>query len=177
MTLKKIKIISFFSVFAFTFLLHYMYDLFPNFIFSIFFPVNESIWEHMKLLYSGFILFGIVEYFILKKYDIKVNNYLFSLFIISITSIIIYLIIYLPLYNVFKDNMVINILLLIFVIFIMELLSYRLLVSGRNKYPSILFVLLLVLGYVVFTTLTYFPLENYIFYDKSSNKYGVNIYK
>jgi hypothetical protein len=31
--------------------LHFVYDLWPNWLTAVFAPVNESIWEHLKLLY------------------------------------------------------------------------------------------------------------------------------
>ncbi|MGN0534798.1 MAG: DUF6512 family protein [Eubacterium sp.] len=34
---------------------------------GIFFPVNESIWEHLKLIYLPFLIWTIIEYYILKK--------------------------------------------------------------------------------------------------------------
>lgn len=34
---------------------------------GIFFPVNESVWEHLKLIYLPFLIWTIIEYYILKK--------------------------------------------------------------------------------------------------------------
>ena len=51
MTLKKIKIINVVFLFLLSFLWHFMYDLFPNNIFALVFPVNESVWEHMIIVY------------------------------------------------------------------------------------------------------------------------------
>ena len=31
--------------------LHFLYDLWPNPLTAVFAPVNESVWEHLKLLY------------------------------------------------------------------------------------------------------------------------------
>ena len=70
MTLKRIKIISIIGTFLLCFLTHFIYNLFPNTLFSIFFPVNESIWEHMKMLFSTILLFGIIEYILIKKFNI-----------------------------------------------------------------------------------------------------------
>ena len=176
--MKKIKIIGVIVIFAFTVLYHFLYELLPNPVFAIFFPVNESIWEHMKLLYSGLLSWGIIEYFILKKKQIPYKNYVSTLFITMITSIIIYLIMYLPLYNVFGENMIISITLLIIVIIIEQILSYYLLnYSKENKTLNKVSILLIVLGYVTLTSLTYNPPRNYIFYDTVENKYGIDIYK
>jgi len=47
---------------------HFLYELFGNSVFiGLFCPVNESIWEHQKLLFFPYILWSIIEYFLLKK--------------------------------------------------------------------------------------------------------------
>ena len=35
--------------------LHFLYDLWPNALSAVFSPVNESVWEHLKLLYWPFL--------------------------------------------------------------------------------------------------------------------------
>ena len=178
MTIKKIKIIGFFAIFILTVIFHFLYEFLPNPIFSILFPVNESIWEHMKLLYSGILFWGIIEYFLVKKYSLKENNFFFNLFICMISSIVIYLIVYLPLYNVFGENMIISISLLVIVIILEQVLSYFLAKTKDNKIllnkGAIFFI---VLGYILFLYLTYNPPRNYIFFDILNNKYGIDIYK
>ena len=174
MSLKKLKIIGIISIFLLTVLYHFLYDWLPNPVFSIFFPVNESIWEHMKLLYSGIISWGIIEYIILNKKKIKYNNFWYQLFITAFTSIPLYLIIFLPLYNIFGENMVISIGILIIVIILEQILSYYLL-KEKAKRPLIdkISIVLLILFYFVFLNLTYYPPENYIFYDTVAKKYGI----
>lgn len=115
MNLKKIKILGVFSIFGLCFLLHFIYNWIPNSILAIFVPVNESIWEHMKLIPTSFILWGIIDFILLKKYE-NFNNFLLQLFIVPVIGIILYLLIYLPLYNIFGENMIISIVLLFIVI-------------------------------------------------------------
>ena len=124
MNLKKIKIISFFGVFALTFLFHFLYEWFPNPVFACLFPVNESIWEHMKLLYSGFFFFSFIEYILIRKNNVKINNYILNTFLVMITTIIVYLIIYLPLYDLIGESMIISIGLLIIIIALAQFFSY-----------------------------------------------------
>ena len=62
MSLKRLKVIDVFIIFALCFLTHFIYSWFPNTLFSIFFPVNESIWEHMKMLFSAIIIFSVVDF-------------------------------------------------------------------------------------------------------------------
>ena len=178
MNLKKIKIISFFGVFALTFLFHFLYEWFPNTVFAVLFPVNESIWEHMKLLYSGFIFWNIIEYLLIRKYNIKINNYILNTFIVMITTIIVYLIIYLPLYDIIGESMFISITLLIIIIALAQAFSYYLLKMERQDSPlNKASIVLIILGYVVLASLTFNPIKNYIFYDTHHHKYGIDIYE
>ena len=109
MNLKTIKIIGVFVIFSLCFLFHFLYDWLPNSLFSIFFPVNESIWEHMKLIFSSYVFYGIFDYLLIKKNNIKYNNFLIQLFLIPIIGIILYLIVFIPIYNKIGENMIISI--------------------------------------------------------------------
>lgn len=174
MNLKKLKILAVFAIFALAFLFHFLYDWFPNVIFSILFPVNESIWEHMKLLYTGIIVWALIEYIIIKVKGIKVYNFWYQLFLTAFSSIIVYLIIYLPLYNIFGENMAISIGLLFIVIALEQIFSYYLLKNkGNKKLLNKLSIVMIILFYVVFSALTYSPIKNYIFYDTQANQYGI----
>ena len=49
-------------------LLHFAYDWSnQSFFFSLFSAINESIWEHMKLLFFPMLLFSFIEYYVLLK--------------------------------------------------------------------------------------------------------------
>ena len=55
-------------------LFHFVYQWTgENKIIAAFVPVNESIWEHLKLVFYPMGIFAIIEYFIVKN---RVNNYL-----------------------------------------------------------------------------------------------------
>ena len=116
MNLKKLKIIDIIIIFILTFIFHFLYDLIPNNFTAIFFPVNESIWEHMKLLYTPIILTSLFDYFITNQNKIKLNNFFTSIFISSILSIILYLDIYMPIHNTFGHNATFAIILLFIII-------------------------------------------------------------
>lgn len=51
---RKWWIICFLSILAGS-ALHFLYDLWPNPLTAVFAPVNESVWEHLKLLYWPFL--------------------------------------------------------------------------------------------------------------------------
>ncbi len=61
MNLKKILLVGLAVTVLVSFPIHFMYNWFPNVLSSIFFPVNESIWEHMKILYTSLLIGGITE--------------------------------------------------------------------------------------------------------------------
>ena len=71
MNLKKAKIISVIGIFILCFLFHSIYEILPNTISAMLFPVNESIWEHQKLMFTSVVAYGIIDYIILNKFNIK----------------------------------------------------------------------------------------------------------
>ena len=91
-----------------TYFILLFYDKFPSFITSIFAPVNESVWEHMKILFGSIILAGIIQKMFLIAKKQKVNNLCFSNFIAALTSIPIFLILFLPIYWGIGHNMFIT---------------------------------------------------------------------
>lgn len=173
MNLKRVKIISFFAIFILSFLSHFMYNIFPSTLVSFFFPVNESIWEHMKILYTSILLGGIVEYILLKRNNIPYNNFILQLFISSFLSIIIYLGIYLFIYNIFGENLIISISLMAIVYVIVIIISYFIMNIENKKALNILSIVFLILGYIIFIYLTYNPLHNYLFYDTLDKCFGI----
>ena len=109
----KLKIISTIIAFLLCFPLHFLYEKYPNFITSIFAPVNESIWEHMKILFSSILFTGILQKIYAKITDIKYNNVCISNFISAILSIPIFLIVFFPIYNIIGENMTITIIIML----------------------------------------------------------------
>lgn len=176
MTLKKDKIISIIGIFALCFLFHFLYDWFPNSFFALLFPVNESIWEHMKLLFSAICLYGIIDYIILTKNNIKFNNFFLNLFVTSFISIPIYLAIFLPIYNIIGENMFVSITLMLLVIIITQIISYYILSFRSLPLLNFLSIVFIIICYIIFGYLTYNPLHNYIFLDTKDNVYGINNY-
>ena len=173
MNIKKLKVLGFFIAFVLSFLVHFLYDLFPYFITSIFAPVNESIWEHMKILFTCLIVSGVVQKIIVILKKEEVNNVCFSNFIGSLLSIPIFLLIYLPLYYIVGENLFISIFIMAIVMGISEVISYVIMKRkhlGLENY-TILFV---VICYSLFTVLSYYPLKIDIFKDPITSQYGIN---
>jgi len=171
--MKRIKVLMIVIAFILSFPIHFMDDLFPSFITSIFFPVNESIWEHMKIVYTSILVTSITEYFIYKKKNIKVNNFVINIPIISIIGIIIYLLLYLEIDKIIPHNLFISLTLLLIVFIICEVISYYILNLNKLRYEKIIGIVLIVLSYIIFTYFTYYPIKSYIFLDTVTNSYGI----
>ena len=173
LNLKNTRIIAIFGIFFISFISHFIYTIFPNFFTSIFFPVNESIWEHMKILFTSSILYGIIDYILLKKNNIKFNNYPFQLWFTSIVIMPIYLVIYTPLYKLIGENLLISITLLFIIYILKEIISYNILKAQHLKILNHITIPLIIITYIMFIYLTYYPPHNYIFLDTGTNTYGI----
>ena len=176
MTLKRSRIISTIGIFLLCFLFHFIYDWIPSYITAIFFPVNESIWEHMKLLFSAVVMYGIIDYIILQKFKVKYNNFFTNLFVTGIAIIPIYLIMFLPVYYKIGENMVITIGIMLIAIIISQVISYYILKANDLDKLNIISLILIIMTYIVFAYLTYYPIKAELFFDTQEEKYGLNNY-
>ena len=172
MSLKKIKIINVVFLFLLSFLWHFVYDWFPNNIFALFFPVNESIWYHMKIIYFCLLMGSILEFVLCKKNNIKINNFYIEAMVKSILGVIFYLIIFIPFYLWLGESMFISISLMLITYIFMEYIGYKIL-TGEEMNINILPVIIIVLGCVMFVILTFYPLHNFLFFDEVKFGYGI----
>ena len=171
--MKKIKIFIILLSFIFSFPIHFIYDLFPCYFTSIVAPVNESIWEHMKIIYTSILLSSIIEYFIYKKKNIKVNNFILSIPISSILGIILYLIIYLIIDLFIPHNFFVAIFIMLITYIFSNIISYFILNKKEIPNQKELGISLILISYIVFTHLTYYPPKSYLFIDQITNTFGV----
>lgn len=170
--MKKVKILNIIIVFMLSFLAHNFYQMFPNIITSIFFPVNESIFEHMKIIATCYLLYSILEYYILKYMGLKVNNFLLSNIISIIVGIIFYLILFLPAHFLISRNMIVPIIILLITYIFMNYISYLLYKTKKLNLDLVSIVLIIIL-YLTFIFLTYCPPHIYLFYDTLKEGYGI----
>lgn len=155
MTKKNLKVLGVVVAFLLSFPFHFLYKWFPCFFTSIMFPINESIMEHMKILFGCIIFSGVVQKVVLILRKEKVNNVCFSNFIGAVVSIPIFLVMFLPFYYFVGENMTVTLLMMFLTIVICEYISY--VIMNRDDYgfenKTIFFV---VMVYGVFAFLTYY---------------------
>ena len=145
----------------------------PNSIFSILFPVNESIWEHMKLIVTPVLIFSVFEYIIYSRKNIHFNNFILSYSVSMILGILLYLMIYLPIDYMFGHSAIVAISLLFVIFIILQIISYYIMNLTEIKYSDIIGVSIIVVMYIIFGYLTYNPIETGLFYDTQKKTYGI----
>ena len=171
---KKIVIINTIAIFLAMFLFSFIYEKFPNFLTAALFPVNESLFEHLKLMYVTQVLISLITFLVLKLKKIKINNYFFALLLTTIFNIVLFFIIYLPIYNRFGENLIFTMGLYLVTLSISEYMFYLITVKLQNKdiYNAI-GILLLPLIWCSLVFLTFNPLRTDFFYDPIEEKYGI----
>ncbi len=171
---KKIFLISTITIFLTMFLFHQIYDVFPNFLTAAFFPVNESLFEHLKLMYVTEILVDLVIYLILKLKHVKYSNYLLNLLLGTIITIITFFLIYLPIYNRFGENLIITMILYLITLIIGKILACF--ITKNLKHNVLRESLSYIIINIIFVILIYFtfnPLNNSFFFDALNEVYGI----
>ncbi len=170
--IKKLKILGTVIAFLITFPLHFLYDKAPCFVTSIIAPVNESIWEHMKILFGSILIAGVIQKIIVKTKKLDINNVCISNFTAALASIPIFLIIFMPVYNAIGENLVITIIIMLITIMISEVISYLIMKKDNLKLENMAIIFTITV-YVIFGILTYFPPNRELFMDPINLIYGI----
>lgn len=170
MNLKKIKIINIFLLLILSIIAHNIYNYFPNILTAIFFPINESIFEHLKIIFTTILLTGISDYIILKLNNIKYNNFNFQLFFTAFISIFIFLLIHLPIHYLLGEYLLLTIILLLITYIISQIISYYLLIHKKFPLLNKISIILIILVYLNFITITFIPNKDDFFYDTYTTK-------
>ena len=169
MNYKKI-IINTIIIFILNFIAHFTYTLIPTFFTSIFFPVNESIMEHVKMLFTTGVVFTFISYIFIKD-----NNVFIKAFLRSLILCVILLILYLPIYYTIGENLPLTLVILFITILLEEILFTFIPINKDNNTLNIIGLILLIITYIIFTIWTYFPPKVDLFRDPENNTYGIKL--
>lgn len=170
---KKVLFIETITIFLSMFLFHNLYNWFPNFLTASFFPVNESLFEHLKLMFTTQIIISLIIYLILKLKRIKFSNYLLGLLISTIVTISLFFLIYLPIYNRFGENLFLTMSIYLITLIIGNIIFYLI---SKRKHEFLLNLISLVIISIIAVILIYFtfnPLKNDFFFDSIEEIYGI----
>lgn len=171
---KKRILIGTLVILGLSFLFHSVYDKFPSTITSLLFPVNESIWEHNKMITLAFLVWTILEKIFHKsgKSTIFINliSLILCILILNTSFGIVYFYILKK-----KENLIITIIMYAISIILSFLLGERFLIEENTKTETIGTVGFIFL-FIMLGVLTYKPLELPLFYDYKHEAYGIPNY-
>lgn len=155
-------------------LLHFAYDFFGGLDFvAIFSAVNESTWEHLKLLYFPVVLLAIAEYFIYGK---NTAGFWASKTIALVVSMLSIVTVFYTYTGVLGENVsVINIMLFLAAVVLNYYLSYSFIELNAFENPSLnrASVFVLILLFICFWVFTFYPPLINLFRDPVSGGFGI----
>lgn len=174
MKIKKYHIIGFIFTIILGSLLHFTYDISnKNMIVAYFSAINESTWEHLKLLIVPVVLFSILEYFLYGK---NIENFI----IVKTLSILLGMFIIVVVFYTYtgiigKNYFLLDISLFILSVFLSYYFSYKMLQTKflyreNSNYIGFFIMFLLIFFVIYFTTN---PPKINLFLDPITNTYGL----
>ena len=154
------------------FIFHFVYDWTnKSTLIGAFVPVNESVWEHLKLGLWGVITFSFVEYKFLGK---TVGNYFLAkglgILLISLTILLIYYS-----YSNFTEKSILALDITSYIVGVLfcQIVSYKIYQTPNSKIRNVLALCFILLTCIVFAIFTYYPPQQEIFKDSRNNTHGI----
>ena len=167
---KKTSIIYLVITIIFGVLNHFVYDLMPYPIVGIFVPVNESIFEHLKLTFFPFLLTCL-----LRSFSVSDKDYFFKVSASALVGIGTILILYYFINIFVTPHAFINILIFIIACLLQEYTFYKQMNSLYVNLPfgnpeGFIILLTFILAFIIFT---FTPPKLELFRDPVTNTYGI----
>lgn len=156
-------------------LLHFTYKWSgENSIVASFSAVNESVWEHLKLVFYPMLLMAIIEYPFIKN---LVNNYIEAKTIgifVAMSFIVVSFFTYTGIIG--TSFLIIDILIFIASIILGELVSYRLMIRKNESTicSKILASIIIIFLLICFIVCTYNTPQVNLFKDFETGEYGID---
>lgn len=150
-------------------LVHFVYNILNIDIIAMFFPTNESIFQHMKMIFTGFFIYYLVLFFIRRRWNFN-NIFLTNLISVCI-CIVFFLSIYLPFRFRFGEVMIFTFILLFISIWLGQYLSYNFLKKDNYNSLNILSLMVIIITSLILAYFTFNPLHNDIFWDSDNETY------
>ena len=165
MTGKKGKIITITLMIVLGTCMHFVHELFPTgpmaLILGNFFPVNETSWEHMKMIWYPFLIAGTII-----SINEKDKGYFASFMVCAIMAMLMQL----GAFSIYESFTVSSVLILDIVIYFASmffciLLAYDLADKSWAKKALPVWICLALIITAAIVYLTYFPTDGYLFLD------------
>lgn len=156
---------------------HFLFDLVSqNVIFSLIAPVNESVWEHLKLVFFPVVIYWMISYWLLKKeYDPSINHWIKGLCAGVFSGMFLVVFAHYGILGAFGSiGTAIDIAIFVLSIALTQLVGFNVYNVSTNQqlwfYVSLFLLLLFVVAFALFT---YNPPRILFFFDESTNQYGI----
>jgi hypothetical protein len=151
---------------------HFVYDWSgENSIVGLFFSVNESSWEHIKLAILPSLILFAIQYPVFHRN----NNFYMSTFLSILLMIILIPALFYGYTAVIEDNLVFDIIDFVLSVVIGQIIFYKVMKSEQiSKNYKILSIIGMVVIVICYLTFTYFPPRNLLFKDPITGDYGIN---
>lgn len=171
----KLKVSSITGFFAIVLLGVFYHDLYHwtnrSLLIAIMAPVNESVWEHLKLGLWALISFSVVEYFVVGKF---VNNYFIAkavgVLVISFTVLTVY---YAYTTLLGRNIIALDITSYVLGVLLCQWVGYNLYLLKNSGFLNGLGLIILTGLVILFALFTFYPPETELFKDRNFNSYGI----
>ena len=170
-SILKFEIINTIFILILGTLLHFTFEWSnQNAIVGSFSAINESTWEHLKLLFFPMLITTIIGYFYLRP---TTPSFLCARISSIISSLLFTIIFFYTYTGILGTNIaILNIATFYIATIIGECISYKIMLSNFNCNNKISLIILCIL-FLSFITFTYFPLKIGLFEDPLTNTHGI----
>ncbi len=158
---------------------HFIYNLLNKpFIVGLFFPVNESIWEHLKLVLLPLTIFGINYSFITRKKNKSLNNFWFYTGIAIILSMVIIPVTHYSYRAIFKIvpdfiNIIIYIISIIISFYYLYINLSKEYINPSSKNKNNIGITMIASLFLLFIIFTIYPPRLELFKDPITQTFGI----
>lgn len=171
--LFRADVIGFIFVAVLGTLCHFSFEFFgESRLAALIFPVNESVWEHLKLLYFPFLFYTIGEYFALKK----PKNFFYIRFCGAFLGMLFMVAFFYTYCGIIGKNALwIDILTFLASVFISFFVSHTMIINDAKvpDFADSIGVILFIAVSIIFFVFTFSPPFIPVFKDAISGTYGV----
>ncbi len=151
--------------------LHFLYEWLNSPVIALIAPVNESIWEHLKLGYWALLIFSVPEYITIKHH---IKNYFLvkalGFLIITFTILVVFYSYYLILG---RNIVLIDIFSYVLGSLLCQLITCKLFQTKQRPSLTVISVIFLILIEIIFAVFTFHPPHAEIFKDSRNDTYGI----
>lgn len=175
--INKIIILGILIIFFLSALFHFLYDITGGSdIAAIFFPVNESIFEHLKLALYPTLIYWLITFLIFKNdYKLRFSKW-FTGMTFSIFTCMIYILsqYYILRYALNLSSSILDILSIFIGLLLGQILGCHIYNRSTSSIGILVFCIIVVLlTCIVFANLTFYPPKLPLFLDNPSQTYGI----